>query len=765
MKLIYFFAIYLLSLGFSAYATTSEQDSPESVSMVYAGRLMEDGRAMTGSVALDVAFSTDANGYELIETDLKPFLDVSLQDGFFQVNIQLSRKDAEKLFNTSLKPVYIQFTANGIPQPRQRFNVVPYAINALKVPVDQKSIVYNSDGNLGVGVLSSLKLSSQSSPDASYFVLKAPDGLSGGQVVLTLPPNVGTSGQILTSNGIGDLVWQTASGLYPAQDEAKVKLLTVTKSVDLDSLASSSHSAVTVGTANGLSLSGQVLSLDSSSATTTGALSSTDWGRFNSAYTAVNSATDSNINQAIVKRDLLGGFSAGAITASLNGNALTATTAGNVTGTVAVANGGTGQSTLTNGAILLGNGTSAISSTGPDTAGKIPISNGTTIAMESISGDATLSQTGALTIGGGAINSGKIASGAILDAHVSSIAPSKLQSASASLGQALQWNGSIWTPANDIDTIRVEAKTADYTVSQADIAKLLLVNGSSDVTVTLPSSASAGFYFTVKRVGTGLVTVAPTGSTINGTVVPYYLTGSQATIKFVSDGTGWHVVSELNNVICGGAVSCYDSVEAMSNLLAMTPSRKLIEYVAASGNFKVWSERGGSRILRAHGFDEWQKKLNVDGRSFSASDFTNKTILAGRVCPPNVYIDESNKFSIGNCLYYDSGGIQDGEYLANAHGTTYKWYYFNDFTCHNALKGMRLPTAFEVQLPASHENALPYTDGTPTLALSAGVPHVNGWTWTATTHSGDPNNYVAWQDYQFTYFGFNTLHNLRCVLP
>jgi hypothetical protein len=47
-------------------------------------------------------------------------------------------------------------------------------------------------------------------------------------------------------------------------------------------LTSDLHNPVTIGTANGLSLAGQVLSLGLSSASATGALSSTDWNTFNS---------------------------------------------------------------------------------------------------------------------------------------------------------------------------------------------------------------------------------------------------------------------------------------------------------------------------------------------------------------------------------------------------------------------------------------------------------------------------------------------------
>jgi hypothetical protein len=69
--------------------------------------------------------------------------------------------------------------------------------------------------------------------------------------------------------------------------------------------------------------------------------------------TSVNdtqAATSSNTPSTIVKRDGSGNFSAGTITASLNGNAT------NVTGVVAIANGGTSLSTTpTNGQLLIGN--------------------------------------------------------------------------------------------------------------------------------------------------------------------------------------------------------------------------------------------------------------------------------------------------------------------------------------------------------------------------------------------------------------------------
>jgi hypothetical protein len=64
-----------------------------------------------------------------------------------------------------------------------------------------------------------------------------------------------------------------------------------------------------------------------------------------SGASAANAATNANTISTLVKRDASGNFSAGTITANLTGNV--SGTAANVTGIVAIANGGTGQTTAT----------------------------------------------------------------------------------------------------------------------------------------------------------------------------------------------------------------------------------------------------------------------------------------------------------------------------------------------------------------------------------------------------------------------------------
>ncbi len=50
--------------------------------------------------------------------------------------------------------------------------------------------------------------------------------------------------------------------------------------------------------------------------------------------------------------------------------------------------------------------------------------------------------------------------------------------------------------------------------------------------------------------------------------------------------------------------------------------------------------------------------LNLNGKDQSSTDFedadlgTRSTVIGGRACPDNVYIDDANKFTTTNCVYF-----------------------------------------------------------------------------------------------------------------
>jgi hypothetical protein len=105
---------------------------------------------------------------------------------------------------------------------------------------------------------------------------------------------------------------------------------------------------------------------------------------------ARTTASSSNGANTIVLRDAAGDFSADVITAndfSGSGANLTSLNASSVSsGTLAVANGGTGAATLDANNVILGNGTSAVQFVAPGTNGNVLTSNGSTWASTAPAG-------------------------------------------------------------------------------------------------------------------------------------------------------------------------------------------------------------------------------------------------------------------------------------------------------------------------------------------------------------------------------------------
>jgi hypothetical protein len=141
----------------------------------------------------------------------------------------------------------------------------------------------------------------------------------------------------------------------------------------------------------------------------------------------------------------------------------------------------------------------------------------------------------------GAITTAKFATGAIGTASVAdnSINITKLAVSDGSAGQSLTTNGSgtlafatIGGAYNDF-----LIKTGNYTALNKD---QLIVNSGSAVTITLPSSPSAGNIVYVKNVGAGTVTIARNSSKINSLTEDGTLTSTKrAQLVYVDATIGW----------------------------------------------------------------------------------------------------------------------------------------------------------------------------------------------------------------------------------
>jgi hypothetical protein len=177
----------------------------------------------------------------------------------------------------------------------------------------------------------------------------------------------GTAGQVLTSAGTGATpTWQT-----PSTSSGTVTSVAAT----VPSLLSISGSPITTSGTLAITYSGTALPVANGG---TGATARQD------AMDALAGAVTSGQYLRGNGTDVVMSAIQAADVPTLNQN--TTGTASNVTGTVAVANGGTGSTTLTANNVLLGNGTSALQAVAPSTNGNVLTSNGTTWVSSAPSG-------------------------------------------------------------------------------------------------------------------------------------------------------------------------------------------------------------------------------------------------------------------------------------------------------------------------------------------------------------------------------------------
>ena len=167
----------------------------------------------------------------------------------------------------------------------------------------------------------------------------------------------------------------TSTTLFPTQ--SAVKTYVDAQNIDANN-----------STKGKIQLNGDLTGSASSPAIATGAINSTKI--FDGTIATVDLA-DASVTDAKIAA-----VAGSKVTGNISGNAA------NVSGTVAVANGGTGVRTLATNQVLLGNGTNAIQTVAPGTSGNVLMSNGTTWVSSSNTSDNTTHAIGE-SYGGGII--------------------------------------------------------------------------------------------------------------------------------------------------------------------------------------------------------------------------------------------------------------------------------------------------------------------------------------------------------------------------
>ena len=122
-----------------------------------------------------------------------------------------------------------------------------------------------------------------------------------------------------------------------------------------------------------------------------------------------------------------------------------------------------------------------------------------------------------------------------------------INSQTASSGQVLTADGSgnaSWITPTSGGSSRSVTTVTTNTVMGASANTDYFYNASGTITLTLPTAVGNSGEYTVKNIGTGIVTIATTsGQTIDGSsTAPIVNSGTGwATLNFYSDGANWFI--------------------------------------------------------------------------------------------------------------------------------------------------------------------------------------------------------------------------------
>ncbi len=172
----------------------------------YSGRLTKDsGEPVEGPVNLQVKFYRALTGGEPIPVEIPIFSGKTLVQGVFQLDFaNVTDAQYHQIFSAT-EPTFIEVTdiISNVIYPRQKFGLVPFA---LKIPVDDQTIGYNSDG----------KLILKNTAEAGTAIVTAINSSSGATLGTGSIPNLSgdVSGSI-TSASVDKIRGRTISDQSP----------------------------------------------------------------------------------------------------------------------------------------------------------------------------------------------------------------------------------------------------------------------------------------------------------------------------------------------------------------------------------------------------------------------------------------------------------------------------------------------------------------------------------------------------------------------
>jgi hypothetical protein len=210
----------------------------------------------------------------------------------------------------------------------------------------------------------------------------------------------------------------------------------------------------------------------------------------------------------------------------------------NLTGTLPVANGGTGAATLTANNVILGNGTSAVQVVAPGTSGNVLTSNGTTWASTTPTAQAYPGAGMAVSTGTAWGTSKTTPTGDVVGTTDTQTLTNKTLTAPESTG-AIYDNGSVRGNIVAVAALDIDCSAGNY------FTKTISANSTFTVS-SVP--ASRAYAFTLELTHTSGTVTWFSGVEWSGGTAPTLTNGKTSLITFVTDdgGTRWRGVANVD---------------------------------------------------------------------------------------------------------------------------------------------------------------------------------------------------------------------------
>lgn len=240
--------------------------------------------------------------------------------------------------------------------------------------------------------------------------------------IAPLPDLVGTNGQLIVGQTGAQSAWKSVSGDLTLSAAGLATIVNITTGATLaGDLVATNIVAPSTPSAGSTAIYVDSTNKVLSSKNDAGAVSNTVVPSTASAHQFATSVSASGV--VTYTQPAVGDISGGTALTVSNDTNVTLTAGGSAssallaaasvtagwTGTLAVGRGGSGAATFTAGGVLYGNTASAFQVTAAPSSGQILVGNTTTPGFVTMSGDATITNLGALTIAANAVTNAKMA--------------------------------------------------------------------------------------------------------------------------------------------------------------------------------------------------------------------------------------------------------------------------------------------------------------------------------------------------------------------